>query len=59
MVVAALSGRPLPVLGVNGRRMLLYNLGLQQLYAGQPTVAFTSLLEAVQVFQSTLVASAG
>ena len=34
-------------------------LGLQQLYAGQPTVAFTSLLEAVQVFQSTLVASAG
>jgi len=31
---------------------LLYNLGLQQLYAGQPTAAFTSLLEAVQVFHT-------
>ncbi|XP_065914117.1 CCR4-NOT transcription complex subunit 10-like isoform X3 [Dysidea avara] len=49
---ATLSGRPLAVLGVNCRQVLLYNLGLQQLYAGQPTAAFTSLLEAVQVFHT-------
>jgi len=42
----------LAVLGVNCRQILLYNLGLQQLYAGQPTAAFTSLLEAVQVFHT-------
>ena len=40
------------VLGVNCRQVLLYNLGLQQLYAGQPTAALTSLLEAVQVFHT-------
>lgn len=49
---ATLSGRPLAVLGVNCRQVLLYNLGLQQLHAGQPTVAFASLLEAVQVFHT-------
>lgn len=40
------------MLGVNCRQVLLYNLGLQQLHAGQPTVAFASLLEAVQVFHT-------
>ena len=38
------------VLGVNCRHILLYNLGLQQLYGGQPLAAFDSLLEVVQVF---------
>ena len=52
VVIATLSGRPLAVLGVNCRQVLLYNLGLQQLHAGQPTVAFASLLEAVQVFHT-------
>lgn len=45
-----LSGRPLSVLGVNCRHILLYNLGLQQLYGGHPWGAFDSLLEVVQVF---------
>ena len=52
VVIATLSGRPLAVLGVNCRQVLLYNLGLQQLYAGHPTAAFASLLEAVQVFHT-------
>ncbi|XP_003382418.1 PREDICTED: CCR4-NOT transcription complex subunit 10-like [Amphimedon queenslandica] len=45
-----LSGRPLSMLGVNCRHVLLYNLGLQQLYGGHPWGAFESLLEVVQVF---------
>ena len=52
VLIATLSGRPLAVLGVNCRQVLLYNLGLQQLYAGHPTAAFASLLEAVQVFHT-------
>jgi len=48
-VATPLSGRPLSVLGVNCRHILLYNLGLQQLFAGQPLAAFESLLEVVQV----------
>ena len=32
--------------------MLLYNLGLQQLYGGQPSAAFDSFLEVVQVYHS-------
>ena len=52
VVIATLSGRPLAVLSVNCRQVLLYNLGLQQLHAGQPTTAFASLLEAVQVFHT-------
>ena len=47
-----LSGRPLSVLGVNCRHILLYNLGLQQLFAGQPMAAFESLLEVVQVYHA-------
>lgn len=47
-----LSGRPLAVLGVNCRHVLLYNLGLQQLYAGHPNAAFDSLLEVVQVYHT-------
>lgn len=47
-----LSGRPLSVLGVNCRHILLYNLGLQQLFAGQPLAAFDSLLEVVQVYHA-------
>jgi CCR4-NOT transcription complex subunit 10 len=47
-----LSGRPLGVLGVNCRHVILYNLGLQQLYAGHPTAAFDSLLEVVQVYHT-------
>jgi CCR4-NOT transcription complex subunit 10 len=47
-----LSGRPLHVLGVNCRHILLYNLGLQQLFLGKPLLAFESLLEAVQVYHS-------
>lgn len=47
-----LSGRPLGVLGVNCRHILLYNLGLQQLYAGHPAAAFDSLLEVVQVYHT-------
>lgn len=47
-----LSGRPLSVLGVNCRHILLYNLGLQQLFAGQPLSAFDSLLEVVQVYHA-------
>ena len=51
-VATPLSGRPLAVLGVNCRHMLLYNLGLQQLYAGHPMAAFDSLLEVVQVYHT-------
>ena len=47
-----LSGRPLAVLGVNTRHTLLYNIGLQQLFLGKPSLAFESLLEAVQVYHS-------
>lgn len=47
-----LSGRPLSVLGVNCRHILLYNLGLQQLFGGEPLAAFDSLLEVVQVFHA-------
>eukprot|EP00731_Ephydatia_muelleri_P026277 Em0018g377a len=47
-----LSGRPLNVLGVNCRHVILYNLGLQQLFAGYTMAAFDSLLEVVQVFHS-------
>ena len=47
-----LSGRPLVVLGVNCRHVLLYNLGLQQLYAGHAISAFDSLLEVVQVYHT-------
>lgn len=47
-----LSGRPLAVLGVNCRHILLYNLGLQQLHAGHPLAAFDSLLEVVQVYHT-------
>ena len=47
-----LSGRPLSVLGVNCRHVLLYNLGLQQLFAGHPLAAFDSLLEVVQVYHA-------
>jgi len=32
--------------------VLLYNLGLQQLYAGHPNAAFDSLLEVVQVYHT-------
>ena len=46
------SGRPLAVLGVNCRHTLLYNIGLQQLFLGKPSLAFESLLEAVQVYHS-------
>ena len=45
-----LSGRPLAVLSVNCRHILLYNLGLQHLFMGRPVQAFDYLLEAVQVF---------
>ena len=51
-VATPLSGRPLHVLGVNCRHILLYNLGLQQLFLGKPLLAFESLLEAVQVYHS-------
>jgi hypothetical protein len=47
-----LSGRPLSVLGVNCRHILLYNLGLQQLFADKPLAAFDSLLEVVQVYHA-------
>ena len=47
-----LSGRPLSVLGVNCRHVLLYNLGLQQLYSNQPAAAFDSLLEVLQVYHA-------
>ena len=47
-----LSGRPLAVLGMNCRHVLLYNLGLQQLYAGHPNAAFDSLLEVVQMYHA-------
>lgn len=47
-----LSGRPLNVLGVNCRHVILYNLGLQQLFSGYTMAAFDSLLEVVQVFHS-------
>lgn len=47
-----LSGRPLSVLGVNCRHILLYNLSLQQLFAGQPLAAFDSLMEVVQVYHA-------
>ena len=40
------------MLGVNNRHILLYNLGLQLLYAGHPLAAFESLLEVVQVYHS-------
>ena len=51
-VATPLSGRPLNVLGVNCRHVILYNLGLQQLFAGYTMAAFDSLLEVVQVFHS-------
>lgn len=47
-----LSGRPLAVLGVNCRHILLYNLGIQQLFNGFPLAAFDSLLEVVQVYHA-------
>ena len=47
-----LSGRPLAVLGMNCRHILLYNLGLQQLYGGHPSAAFDSFLEVVQVYHA-------
>lgn len=47
-----LSGRPLAVLGVNCRHILLYNLGIQQLFNGSPLAAFDSLLEVVQVYHA-------
>ncbi|XP_064398304.1 CCR4-NOT transcription complex subunit 10-like isoform X3 [Halichondria panicea] len=47
-----LSGRPLAVLGVNCRHILLYNLGIQQLFSGAPMAAFDSLLEVVQVYHA-------
>lgn len=47
-----LSGRPLAVLGMNCRHILLYNLGLLQLYGGHPSAAFDSLLEVVQVYHT-------
>ena len=47
-----LSGRPLAVLGVNCRHILLYNLAVQQLHAGHPLAAFDSLLEVVQVYHT-------
>ena len=40
------------MLGVNCRHILLYNLGLQQLFGGKPTAAFDSFLEVVQVYHS-------
>lgn len=52
VLATPLSGRPLSVLGVNCRHVLLYNLGLQQLFAGQPLAAFDSLLEVVQVYHA-------
>lgn len=47
-----LSGRPLAVLGVNCRHILLYNLGIQQLFSSAPLAAFDSLLEVVQVYHA-------
>lgn len=52
LLATPLSGRPLSVLGVNCRHILLYNLGLQQLFADQPLAAFDSLLEVVQVYHA-------
>ena len=51
-VATPLSGRPLAVLGVNCRHILLYNLGIQQLFSGHPLAAFDSLLEVVQVYHA-------
>ena len=47
-----LSGRPLAVLGMNCRHILLYNLGLLQLNGGHSLAAFDSLLEVVQVYHT-------
>lgn len=52
LLAMPLSGRPLSVLGVNCRHVLLYNLGLQQLYSNQPAAAFDSLLEVLQVYHA-------
>ena len=37
---------------MNCRHILLYNLGLLQLYGGHPLAAFDSLLEVVQVYHT-------
>lgn len=52
VLATPLSGRPLAVLGMNCRHILLYNLGLQQLYGGHPSAAFDSFLEVVQVYHA-------
>ena len=51
-IATPLSGRPLARLGVNCRHILLYNLGVQQLFSGAPLAAFDSLLEVVQVYHA-------
>ena len=40
------------MLGMNCRHIILYNLGLQQLYGGQPLAAFDSFLIPVQVYHA-------
>lgn len=51
-ICVGISGRPIYTIGANYRYELLYNLGIQLLYAKKPEQAFDCLIEVVQVYQN-------
>lgn len=46
-----LSGRPLQTLAINKRSEIMYNMGVQLLFAGKPVAAFDCLMEAHDLYE--------
>eukprot|EP00794_Sanderia_malayensis_P019107 gene19107-21023_t len=46
-----LSGRPLHTLAINKRSEILYNMGVQLLFAGKPVPAFDCLMESPDLYE--------